>query len=137
MAVSKEQDIREEILGFTSQSLSEFNCDDVLRTSRNKGGRNIRSQKKRSHGCPRKSKGNKKVWKVVTRIKSVLEDSFEKEKEEKKHIIMVFYCHSNEERKSQKKENAEGYEEFLIPNDAIVSPGSGPVAECPASSPQN
>jgi hypothetical protein len=74
---------------------------------------------------------------VVTRIKSVLEDSFEKEKEEKKHIIMVFYCHSNEERKSQKKENAEGYEEFLIPNDAIVSSGSGPVAECSASSPQN
>lgn len=75
---------------------------------------------------------------MVTRIKSVLEDSLENEKEERKHIIMLFYCHSNEKKKKcQEKKNAEGYEEFLIPNDAIFPPSSGPVAEHLASSPQN
>lgn len=61
MAVNKERDASEEIAGFTSQSISEFNCDDGLRKIKNKGGQNIRSQKKRSHGCPRKSKRSKKV----------------------------------------------------------------------------
>lgn len=75
---------------------------------------------------------------MVTRIKSVLEDSLENKKKERKHIIMVFYCQSyTDKKKRQENKNAEGSEEFFTPNDAIFPPRSGPMAEHLASSPQN
>ncbi|KAH0509518.1 hypothetical protein LTLLF_104110 [Microtus ochrogaster] len=113
-AVCEELVVSEKLKGFSSKKVSESVCENELRTVRNARGQSTRVQKKGHHGCSRKSK-RKKIWKVVTKVKSVFPDNSKNKKEEKKHIIMVFSCQLKKKLKHQGNENAEASGELHTP----------------------
>ncbi|CAH6779998.1 4931400O07Rik [Phodopus roborovskii] len=122
--VSKEPEVNEEMIfsekpkGSSSQAVSESNCDYEPKTRTNTGGQSTFIEKRRHHGCSWKSKRSKKVWKVVTKIKSVFENNSENYKEERKHIVMT----------------EEGPEEHRTTNNAVFPSGSSFILGCSSSS---